>query len=128
VRLLLDTHTFLWFVMGDARLSARARALIEDRGNERLLSLASLWEMAIKHRLGKLSLTEPFDTLIPGQLDLTGVRLLDIRFSHITVVSALPLHHRDPFDRMLIAQAIIEESPLLSADSAFDAYRVTRIW
>lgn len=128
MKLLLDTHAFLWFIAGSASLSGDARALIEDGTNERWLSVASLWEMAIKTSLGKLTLSAPFDVLIPQQLNLNGVELLDIKMTHASLVATLPFHHRDPFDRLLIAQAIVEQMPIVSVDPAFDAYAVTRLW
>src|SRR4051812_37682169 len=128
MRLLLDTHAFLWFIMGSPNLSATARALIEDETNERFLSAASLWEMAIKLSTGKLTLSAPFDVLIPRQLSLNGIGLLSIEVTHAAVVSSLPFHHRDPFDRLLVAQAIVENMPIVSVDKAFDIYAVTRLW
>ena len=128
MRLLLDTHTFLWFIMGDPKLSEKARALIEDTRNERLLSIASLWEMAIKHSVGKLSLGQPFEVLIPQQLERNSIEILPITVAHLTVVATLPFHHRDPFDRLLIAQAAVERLSVLTVDSAFDAYAVERLW
>ena len=129
MRVLLDTHAFLWFIGGCPELSPTARELIEDPDNQPLLSMASLWEMAIKLSLGKLSLTGPFDVLVPHHMRLNGINLLDIRLKHITAVAALPFHnHRDPFDRLLIAQAMTEQLPLLSSDLAFDAYSVKRLW
>lgn len=94
MKLLLDTHAFLWFVMGSANLSGKARALIEDPSNESLLSVASLWEMAIKVSLGKLTLSVPFDDLIPEQLNLNGIGLLDIRIDHASLLATLAFHHR----------------------------------
>jgi PIN domain nuclease of toxin-antitoxin system len=128
MKLLLDTHAFLWFVMGSANLSGRARALIEDPSNEGLLSIASLWEMAIKVSLGKLTLSASFDDLIPEQLNSNGFGLLNIRIAHVSLVATLPFHHRDPFDRLLIAQGLTEKIPVVSIDSAFDAYGITRLW
>jgi PIN domain nuclease of toxin-antitoxin system len=128
MRLLLDTHAFLWFVMGSPNLSASARALIEDVANERFLSVASLWEMAIKVSIGRLTLSAPFDVLIPDQLSLNGIELLGIEVSHTSAVSTLFFHHRDPFDRLLVAQAIVENMPLISVDTAFDMYAVKRLW
>jgi PIN domain nuclease of toxin-antitoxin system len=98
MRLLLDTHAFLWFIMGSANLSVNARALIENPANERLLSIASLWEIAIKTSLGKLALAGSFDELIPAQLSLNGIDLLSIKVSHLSTLTTLPFHHRDPFD------------------------------
>jgi PIN domain nuclease of toxin-antitoxin system len=128
MKLLLDTHSFLWFIGGNSALSATARALIEDMTNEVYLSTASLWEMAIKISLGKLSLAQPFEVLIPQQLGLNRIELLDITVKHTAAVIALPFHHRDPFDRLLIAQAQAESIPIVGNDLTFDAYAVTRLW
>lgn len=128
MKLLLDTHAFLWFIMGSPHLSSRARALIEDAANEKFLSVASLWETAIKLSLGKLTLTTSFESLIPAQLSLNGIDLLNITTGHAAVVATLPFHHRDPFDRLLIAQAMVEKIPLVSTDAAFDSYAVQRLW
>jgi PIN domain nuclease of toxin-antitoxin system len=128
MKLLLDTHAFLWFIEGHSRLSPRARALIEDEANEVFLSVASLWEIAIKVSLGKLHLLQPFEILIPQQLRLNAIALLDILPDHAAGVIALPFHHRDPFDRLLIAQAQVEQMLIVGDDSAFDAYQITRLW
>ncbi|MBA4062748.1 MAG: PIN domain nuclease [Isosphaera sp.] len=127
--LLLDTHTFLWFCQDDPALSAAAKALLEDPANRKLLSLAACWEIAIKAGLGKLvGLTEPSGTYIPNALARTGFELFPIELAHVTAVEALPHHHRDPFDRLLVAQALVEGFPVVSADPAFDPYGVTRLW
>jgi len=126
--LILDTHSFLWFIMGSPRLSGNARALIEDGAHDKRLSTASLWEMAIKLSLGRLTLAEPFGVLIPQQLCLSGIEILNIEVAHLGVLTTLPFHHRDPFDRLIIAQAIVERCPIVSVDSAFDAYPVERLW
>lgn len=126
--LLLDTHAFLWFCQGDPLLSTTAKTLIEDAANRKLLSLASCREIAIKAGLGKLKLGEPSSTYIPAALARTGFELLPISLAHATRVESLPLHHRDPFDRLLIAQALLEAIPLVSADGALDAYGVPRRW
>jgi PIN domain nuclease of toxin-antitoxin system len=128
VNLLLDTHAFLWFIAGSERLSATARELIEDSANQPFLSAASLWEMAIKLSLGRLQLGRPFDDLIPEQMDLNGIQLLGIELEHVTPVTTLPFHHRDPFDRLLVAQAMVQQMPVVSADPAFDAYSIERLW
>lgn len=128
MNLLLDTHTFLWFIDGNSRLSTTARTLIEEPTNSRFLSLASLWEMAIKVSMGRLTFTQPFAPLLIDQLQRNRITLLDILFAHTVAVSQLPFHHRDPFDRMLIAQAIVEQMPIISIDSVFDTYPVTRLW
>ncbi len=128
MRLLLDTHACLWFLSGDARLNATARALIEDVNNERFLSMASLWEIAIKMGLGKLLAGQNFRTLFPALLTSNSIDLLPIKVAHVAQVATLPMHHRDPFDRLLVAQALTENLPLISADSAFDIYGVRRLW
>jgi PIN domain nuclease of toxin-antitoxin system len=128
VRLLLDTHSFLWFIEGSAQLSVGARAMIDDVSNEVFLSVASLWEIAIKVSIGKLSLHQPYMILIPAQLQLNRIQVLNISFAHTAALVALPFHHKDPFDRMLIAQSLVEGMPLVSADTALDAYSVTRLW
>lgn len=126
--LLLDTHTFIWYVTDNSRLSNQVLELMNDENNEILLSIASLWEIAIKQNLGKLRFNQPFEIFITQQLSLNDFRLLDIKISHVTVVATLPLHHRDPFDRLLIAQSVVENIPVLSADKIFDAYPIRRIW
>ncbi len=128
MKLLLDTHSFLWFIGGDARLSPTARTLIEDVTNDVFLSLASLWEMAIKISLGRLQLAELFETFIPQQLSLNRIGFLGITIRHTAKVATLPFHHRDPFDRRPAAQAQVEQMPLVSSDPAFDAYGMTRWW
>lgn len=126
MRLLIDTHIFIWYISNDSKLSTTARTLIDDENNEILLSIASIWEMAIKYSLGKLCLVIPFECLIPQQLDINAIELLHIDINHLVVVSTLPFHHKDPFDRLLIAQAIAEKLPIISADSAFDNYLIRR--
>jgi PIN domain nuclease of toxin-antitoxin system len=128
MKLLLDTHCFLWFIVGNDRLSISARSAIENPDNQSLLSIASLWEIAIKSSLGKLTLAQPIEILIPQQLAVNGIDLLDINLQHTAIVSRLPFHHRDPFDRLLIAQAQVENIPIVSSDSNFDLYEITRLW
>jgi PIN domain nuclease of toxin-antitoxin system len=125
---LMDTHSFLWFANGSSQLSARARAIIEDPANDKLLSMASIWEMAIKISIGKLNIAQPFEQFIPHQLQINGFETFEIKFDHIAKVIQLPFHHRDPFDRLLIAQGLVEQFPIVSADSVFDAYSVQRLW
>lgn len=127
-RALLDTHSFLWFISGSERLSRRARVLIEDSDNPMLVSAASLWEIAIKNGLGKLSLERPFAELIPEQLKRQRIDVLGIELPHLAELTRLPLHHRDPFDRLLVAQARAEDLPIVSADHALDRYGVDRVW
>ena len=128
MKLLLDTHSLIWFLDGNSRLSARARRLMEDENNELFLSVASLWEMAIKSSLGKLEMTQPFDEMFPHQLQENAIEILDISVEHLKAVRILPFHHRDPFDRLIIAQSQVENLPLISVDSAFDAYDVKIEW
>lgn len=128
MRLLLDTHAWLWFVLGDSQISGRARKLIEDRDNEKLISPASYWELAIKISVGKYKLHQPYDAFVQGSIAANGFLILPIEPRHTAVLTTLPFHHRDPFDRLLIVQAMVEAIPILSNDSAFDAYAVTRMW
>lgn len=128
MRLLLDTHTFLWFVGDDPKLSATARLMIGDGDNEVMLSLASIWEIAIKVSLGKLLLAEPLESFVTTQIERNDIRLLPIHMSHAIKVATLPFHHRDPFDRLLVAQGLVEQLPILGADNVFSDYGVQRIW
>lgn len=128
MNILLDTHTFIWFIENHQSLDRHARAVIEDSRSTVFLSIASVWEMAIKVSLNKLHLTEPFQSFIPAQLIQNDITLLGITIAHALSVATLPLHHRDPFDRLLIAQSIVEQIPLVSADAIFDAYPIKRIW
>jgi PIN domain nuclease of toxin-antitoxin system len=131
MRLLLDTHTFLWFIAGDLQLSQSARSLIEDLENERFLSMASLWEIAIKTSLGKLNMIgegEEFAEFLQEQTWRNSITLLPISLPHLAAVAQLPQHHRDPFDRLLMAQAQTENLTILSADAALDAYGIARRW
>lgn len=128
MRLLLDTHTFLWFVLGDGRLSARAKAAIEDASNEKLLSPASYWEIAIKISLDKYALSKPYEEFIGKGIGENGFSVVAIEPKHTAMLTTLPFHHRDPFDRLIIAQALVEEATIISTDTAFDAYLITRLW
>ena len=128
VRYLLDTHTLLWFITEDKELSSRARRLILDASSEILLSIASLWEIAIKVNIGKLDLEKPFEQLFPRELHLHKIEVLDITIDALLQLTTLPLHHRDPFDRLIIAQALDEEIPIISVDTRFDSYGVSREW
>jgi PIN domain nuclease of toxin-antitoxin system len=126
VRLLLDTHTFLWFLLEDPQLSTTANNLIVDPASDIEVSPATYWEMAIKISLGKYALPEPYD--IEREIATNDFHILPIEPKHTAVLTTLPFHHRDPFDRLLIAQAMAEAIPILSVDTAFDAYPVTRLW
>ncbi len=125
---LLDTHTFLWFINDDAQLSPTAKSLIEDSTNVIFLSVASLWEMAIKFSIGKLAVPSPFTTFIDEQLSVNNFALLNITTTHVGIVASLPFHHRDPFDRLIIAQSQSERFPIIGADAVFDTYGIQRLW
>ena len=127
IRYLLDTHTFLWFVNNDSSLSNSAKTLLESPVIL-LLSVASLWEIAIKMSLNKLSLPDTFERFVPQQIALNKIQILPIEIGHLNVVSSLPFHHKDPFDRLIIAQAIVEKVSIVSIDSVFDDYSVRREW
>ena len=127
MRLLLDTHAFLWFFIGNPSLSEKARASIEEESSDKFFSIASLWEIAIKVSVGKLTLSKPFHEIFPDQLAKNGIDLLGIT-AHVSAITNLPFHHRDPFDRLLIAQATTEQMQIVSNDAAFDSYDVTRLW
>lgn len=124
MRVLLDTHVFVWMHAEPERLSKRARKLLVDRETELLLSCVVPWELGIKVAQGKLRLPAPVEEYCASRARAARMRLLDIQFVHVYEASRLPLHHRDPFDRMLIAQARMESVSVLTADSAFDAYDV----
>ena len=128
MKLLLDTHAFLWFIEGNPKMPPSTRSLIEDPVNQSFVSIASLWEMAIKISLQKLKLGQPFNRLIPQQLARNGFGLMQIGISHVAGLISLPFHHRDPFDRLLIAQAIAERMPVVSRDVVFESYGITRLW
>ncbi|CAA9392984.1 MAG: hypothetical protein AVDCRST_MAG22-729 [uncultured Rubrobacteraceae bacterium] len=128
MRLLLDTHAFLWFVDGSDELSHAARNLIEDPGNQRLLSVASLWEMAIKVSIGKLKLAISFTELVEREIRGNAIGLLAIRPNHLDELAKLPFHHRDPFDRMIVAQGLTENIPIISRDKAFESYSAKVLW
>lgn len=128
MRLLLDTHALIWFLEDDARLSTPARTAIETKDSENRVSLASGWEMAIKLGLGKLRLPIPFEELFPGRLSSLGFVIQQIDAPHLHELLRLPLHHRDPFDRLLIAQAKVEGLTVVTNDPQFGPYGVPTIW
>jgi PIN domain nuclease of toxin-antitoxin system len=127
MKLLLDTHTFLWFTNESPQLSIDAKNLLES-DVDLLLSIASLWEIAIKVSIGKLTLPDEYDNFIPQQVSLNDIEILAISMTHLAIVTNLPFHHRDPFDRLLIAQAIVEKVSIISADTVLDSYGIHRIW
>ena len=124
MKILVDTHIFLWAITDDPRLSSAHRVLYLDPANDLYLSVASIWEMLIKTGLGKLPLPAPAADYIVKQMEKNRLHSLTIRISHLTALEALPPLHRDPFDRMLIAQALAERIPILSADSELRKYNV----
>jgi len=128
MQVLLDTHTMLWFLLEDARLSRNAKSLIESPDNQVLISPASYWEIAIKISLGKYTLEEDFEEFMDREILVNDLTILPITVKHVSVLVRLPFHHRDPFDRLMIAQAISEQVPLISADPVLDRYSITRVW
>jgi PIN domain nuclease of toxin-antitoxin system len=128
MRLLLDTHAFLWWVDGNPALGPKSGAAISNPENEVLVSIASCWEMAIKMSLGKLRLTRSLAPFISEQLTVNGFSLLNVSLKHIGRVADLPFHHRDPFDRLLAAQALEEKLTVVSSDRSFRKYGVARLW
>ncbi len=128
MRLLLDTHALVWFLDGSDSLSAPAMERMLSQDAEVYVSVASLWEIAIKIALQKLELPGDFEDLFPGSLNNSGLMLLPIEVSHLVALRKLPLLHRDPFDRLIIAQAQAEEMMLVSNDSQFASYGISLIW
>jgi PIN domain nuclease of toxin-antitoxin system len=130
VRLLLDTHTLLWYALGDPQLSNTAGGLILDAANEILISPASYWEIAIKVSIGKLTLHQPYRDFIDACLNRYGFVILPIEPRHTAQVAVLPFPpgHKDPFDRLLASQALVEAIPIVSVDAALDPYGVRRMW
>ena len=122
MRLLLDTHVWLWWLTQPERLPQRIREAMEDGRNELYFSVASSWEIAIKYALGKLPLPEPPEGFVPSRLQREGMRTLHIEHRHALAVAGLPKHHSDPFDRLLIAQALAEDMPIATLDAAFKKY------
>lgn len=128
MRLLLDTHVFLWWIGDDARLSLPAREAITASGNVVFLSVATAWEISVKIRLGKLTLPCDLESFLTDQIQRNDISILPIGMAHALLVSRLPLHHRDPFDRMLVAQAQSEQLTLVTADAAIRLYDVKLCW
>jgi PIN domain nuclease of toxin-antitoxin system len=128
MRLLLDTHALIWLAENDSNLSAAARQALRDDGNDLICSVASIWELAIKASLAKLKLGSPLETTFRRTLEENGFMILSVEYRHAAHVLTLPWHHRDPFDRLLVAQAILEQLTLVSHDTRLDAYGVRRIW
>jgi PIN domain nuclease of toxin-antitoxin system len=127
MKLLLDTHAFLWFVVGDERLSRKARRALEDDEAELYLSAASVWEMAIKSSLGRLSLPAPLNAYM-AEKAASGFRMLPVEWQHAAAVETLPRHHGDPFDRLLVAQALVEDLTVVTGDAVFRSYGADVLW
>ncbi|CBN59398.1 type II toxin-antitoxin system VapC family toxin [Kamptonema animale CS-326] len=123
---LLDTHVFLWYLLGDPNLSSKAKEAIDTK-TDLYFSIASLWEISIKINVGKLQLNRSFEYL-PKELQYINAQILPITSKDTEIYALLPLHHRDPFDRILIAQAMNHSLVLISRDEAFDAYPIQRVW
>jgi len=128
MKLLLDTHTFIWWTGLPERLSERVANLLAQEDNDLLLSVASVWEMQIKIQSGKLNLDLPLRELISTQQQTNNLQLLAIEVGDVWVLESLPAAHRDPFDRIIIAQAISQQLPIISVDGVFDGYPVQRLW
>jgi PIN domain nuclease of toxin-antitoxin system len=128
VRVLVDTHTFLWALLKDPRLSANAQQILISESSELVFSLASLWEISIKIKLGRLRAIGSSVAYVRDEMNEYGMELLPIRFEHILQLEMLPHHHGDPFDRLLIAQASTEGIPILTHDKRFSAYGVDLLW
>jgi PIN domain nuclease of toxin-antitoxin system len=128
MKLLLDTHALLWFISNDPQLSGAARENIENQAHEKFVSAASLWEIALKLSVEKLKLPRPFDEVFPKQLEVNGFELLPITCLQLNQLMALPFHHRDPFDRLLIAQACADGMTIVTRDLAFAKYPAKILW
>ncbi|OAI27888.1 type II toxin-antitoxin system VapC family toxin [Methylomonas koyamae] len=128
MKLLLDTHVFLWLRTAPGKIPEQVLAYYQDMDTDVFLSMASLWEMQIKHQLGKLELELPLSELVELQCLNNGLQILNIEPAHIYQLQTLPFHHNDPFDRMILAQAQVENLQLVSADSSFDLYGIDVLW
>jgi len=128
LKILLDTHTFLWAITDDRRLSEPARKAFSAANNDVLLSVASIWEILVKSETGRLPFPRPIGAYLRAQLSKTAITVLPILLSHVLALEQLPSHHRDPFDRIILAQAIAEKLPVVSADAKFRSYPVEILW
>ena len=128
MRLLLDSHTLVWAVDSPTKLGSRAKAMLEDASNELLVSAATIWEVAIKVGLGKLALSMPYRQWMWQAIRDTGASVLPITVEYADVQASLPRHHGDPFDRLLVAQAVVEQLALVSSDAVFESYGIQRVW
>jgi PIN domain nuclease of toxin-antitoxin system len=127
MNLLLDTHALIWFLEGDTQLSSTAKSEISNPDNTCFISQATLWEIAIKLSIGKLEMKNSYQDL-PKLIWENGIEILTIEFEHFEYIINLPFHHKDPFDRIIIAQSFIEKMPIVSIDNLFENYPVTVIW
>ncbi|OGV28399.1 MAG: twitching motility protein PilT [Legionellales bacterium RIFCSPHIGHO2_12_FULL_37_14] len=128
MRILLDTHTFLWAGVEAEKLSSKAQNIFLNNKNDLYLSIASIWEIAIKHSLNKISFNKPMEAYLLESLNKNTIKILSIDFRHAIRVSTLPFHHRDPFDRLIVSQSLEEKISILSCDETLDAYDVERLW
>lgn len=128
MKFITETHAFLWFITDSQQLSPKAKTLLESPESGRILSAASIWEIAIKTSPGKLLFKKPLEQFLPEQISLNYFQVLNITAEHALRVASLPMLHRDPFDRLIVAQAVAEQLPILSNDAALDAYGVSRPW
>ncbi len=128
MRILLDTNVFLWLLLDDPKLSQASKAVFLDQATEPLLSMASVWEIFIKHRLGKLRVPGNPASFIREQLKINSITLMPIHYAHLAGILDLPMLHKDPFDRIIIAQALHEHLPVLSSDSVFLEYGVKNLY
>ena len=128
MNILLDSHTLIWFSQNSPQLSSSAIEILENRNNLLFLSLVSVWEIQIKVQLGKLNLDISLSEIVKDQTKINDVQILPMKLSHIWTLDTLPYYHKDPFDRLLISQAITENLIILGVDSVFDSYPVQKIW
>jgi PIN domain nuclease of toxin-antitoxin system len=128
MKVLLDTHTFIWWDSAPDKLSAQTLALCQDPTNKLIVSVVSLWEMQIKSQLGKLALKLPLPEIIESQQQTNNIAVLDVTLAHVLALEGLPTPHKDPFDRLLVAQAKTEEAVLVSSDKIFEQYPVKLFW
>jgi PIN domain nuclease of toxin-antitoxin system len=122
MKLLLDTHIFIWWADAPDKLSSTALSALEDETNDLVLSVASVWEIQIKSQLGKLKLSQPLKELVESQQETNDLKILPVELPHVLALNALPFHHKDPFDRLLVAQSIVEDITLVTADDKLSMY------
>lgn len=128
MKYLIDTHVLLWITNHDSRLSKKAKDLFLNEKNDIYLSIASIWEMAIKISLNKLDVNEPLKNFVRTKIIANKIKITNISVEHLFMLEDLPFHHKDPFDRLIIAQSIVENIPIISKDSVFRKYNIKKIW